>query len=107
MIEIRNYNPNIANKSLVASFDLIIRGWGFVIRECKLFEKEDKRWIVLPNKAVKNQDGTWGTPIPYFEFFNKDAWFKLQKAALDEIQKTTKPVSVLPKSQYQEQDLPF
>jgi hypothetical protein len=87
IIEIKNYNPNIATKSLVASFDLVIRDWGLLIRECKLFQKESKKWFIMPNKSVKNSDGTWGTPIAYLEFLSKDMHFKFQAFVLEEIEK--------------------
>ncbi len=87
IIEIKNYNPNIATKSLVASFDLVVRDWGFMIRDCKLFQKDSKKWFLMPNKAVKNADGTWGHPIPYFEFLGKEMHFKFQSIVLAEIEK--------------------
>lgn len=91
LIEIKNYNPSIASKSLVASFDVIFRDWGFIIRECKLFDNQGKKWFIMPNKAVKNGDGTWGKAVPYFEFLGKEMHFKMQELVLEEIQKSLGP----------------
>lgn len=93
-IEIRNYDASIGigKKSLTASFDVIFRHWGFMVRDCKLFTKEvpgkeNNRWIVMPQKSIKKNDGTWDTPIPYFEFINKEMLYKLQAEVLKEIDK--------------------
>lgn len=87
-IEIKNYNPDIASKSLIASFDLTFRDFGLIIRDCKLFQKDDKKWFIMPNKSVKNADGTWGAPIPYVEFLSKEMYFKVQTMVLQELKKT-------------------
>lgn len=100
-IEIRNYNTSISSKSLMASFDLVFRDWGIIIRDCKLFHgKENKRWFIMPAKSTKNGDGTWGKPIPYVEFANPDMHYKIQSLVLQAIDKLSAPPPETPNAYY-------
>lgn len=98
-IKISNYDTALAKNSLKASFDLTIPEWGEVTYAgCKHFRKDDgKEWIVLPEKSVKNADGTWGQAIKLVAY--PDATMKqLQKSALEEIAKQSAqaPANELP-----------
>jgi DNA-binding cell septation regulator SpoVG len=92
LIEVRNYNTQVAKGSLQASFDLILRDMGIIIRECKHFKgQEGKEFIIMPSKANKQPDGTWGKSIPYFDFLNKEMFYQIQKSAITEINKILQP----------------
>lgn len=92
LIEVRNYNTKVAKGALLASFDLINRDFGIIIRDCKHFHtQQGKEFILLPNKSTKNPDGTWGKPSPYIEYINKDMWYEIQNICLHEIKKLLVP----------------
>ena len=57
-ISIIDYRP-IGKGALVAVFDMRLNQTSMVFRECKLFRKQDTgaRWIVLPQKSWKGDDG--------------------------------------------------
>ena len=91
-IQVMNYNTSVANKSLVASFDIIVGCW--IIRDLKLFEKNGKKWVLFPSKPVKSKDGTWGIPIPYCELTTKDTWYRMQAEILAEIKQMKSPSKI-------------
>lgn len=85
-IEIRNFDTSKASKSLKASFDLIIRGWGLIIHGCKLFDNDKDKWIKLPELGKKKDDGTWDH-YPHISFVNIEVFKRLQVSVLDAISK--------------------
>lgn len=56
-------------KNLLLGFaDLFVEKWGVEIRGCKLFQKEGKRWLTLPDREFKTPEGeTAYAPIIYFK----------------------------------------
>ena len=103
-IQILNYNANIATKSLVASFDIIVGCW--MIRDLKLFEKNGKKWVIMPSKSVKHEDGTWGTPIPYCELTSKDTWYKMQSDIMRELDRVKSPSKIFSDSNFSDEYYP-
>lgn len=67
MIECTKFTSYQKNH-LLGFADLYVDKWGVEIRGCKLFGKDGKRWLSLPDKEYKKPDGETGySPIVYFK----------------------------------------
>jgi hypothetical protein len=55
-MDISNYR-NIGKGCLVGSFDVTIPEWGLSIHECKLFEKDGRRWVGFPSRQYETAKG--------------------------------------------------
>jgi hypothetical protein len=56
-MDVINYKE-INKGALKSKFDVHIKEWGLTIRECVLFQKENRRWIGLPNRQYQSKEGT-------------------------------------------------
>jgi hypothetical protein len=64
-IEISNVDRSIAKNTLAYKCDLTIPDWGNItIHGVKVFIKKDELWLKLPDRGIKNPDGTWGEAQP-------------------------------------------
>lgn len=87
-MEIENYKA-INKGCLIGKFDIKIPEWGdLLIRECVLFEKDNKRWVALPSKEYQKDGSKKHFPLikfspPVFERLQLSALEKLAKLTLD------------------------
>jgi len=105
-MEVENYKP-INKGCLIGKFDIKIPEWGdLLIRECVLFEKDNKRWVALPSKEYQ-KDGA----KKHFSLikFSPSVFERLQLSALEKLTKLTLDVapSVQNVSCDQQSQLPF
>ena len=69
------------HKGSLSAFFSVTLPSGLIIHECKLFEKEGRRWIGLPSRAFTGKDG--GTAYaPILEFAQREAADKFRDAVL-------------------------
>lgn len=85
MIEILKFE--MVNKgALVARFNVKMHKWGgLVIRDCTLFESNDKRWINLPSKEYEAEGKKKFAPYLLYEEREMNDKFKdsIMNAALE------------------------
>ncbi len=53
-MEISNFKK-VNSGCLICCFDVSIPEWGLTIAECKLFEKDGRRWVGLPSKQTSDR----------------------------------------------------
>jgi DNA-binding cell septation regulator SpoVG len=57
---------------------------GLIIHDCRVFEKQGRRWIGLPSRSYKREDGSTAyTDI--IKFVSKDIYDRFQSEALEAI----------------------
>jgi hypothetical protein len=81
MIKCTNYKSY--NKgSLLGFADLLITEWagGIEIPGCKLFQKDGRRWLQLPSREYKDDEGNIKY-APLFHFRDKEVWQKFMEEA--------------------------
>ena len=83
-IEILNFKP-FSKNTLRGFVDLKMSQVGLEVRGCTYHEKNDKRWIGLPAREYKGEDGktTWANILKFKDEYH----WKFQKAALQAIDK--------------------
>jgi DNA-binding cell septation regulator SpoVG len=57
---------------------------GFVIRDCRLFKKNGKRWIGLPSRQYKKSDGSFAY-AEIVRFASKEAYARFQDQAMQAV----------------------
>lgn len=90
------------NKGFLQGFaDIYVPEWKVTINGCKLFQKNNQRWVNLPDKEFKKQDETIGyAPIIRFDTKEEQQEFSNRaKAAIEQFLATEQP--------QQSNDLPF
>jgi hypothetical protein len=55
-MEVSNYK-RINVGALLGSFDVTIPEWGLTIHECKLFEKDGRKWVGFPSRQYETAKG--------------------------------------------------
>ena len=77
IVKFRAYKKN----SLLGFFSCKLTAIGLELRDCALYEKEGDRWIGLPSKPYKDEDGNqkWAYII---KFYDKNKFQQFQKCAL-------------------------
>jgi len=87
-MEISNLRK-INKGSLIASFDVVFPKWAqFTIHDCKLFEKEGKRWISFPSIPFEKDGKTmYKKTISFEEEAYKKIQFTLKNLVEDEMHK--------------------
>jgi DNA-binding cell septation regulator SpoVG len=81
-ITVTNYKAH--QKGSLAAFFSVILPSGFIVHECKLFQKEGRRWIGLPSRPFTGKDGTRAY-APILEFTNREACERFRETVLDAI----------------------
>ena len=56
MIEIQNIE-RVDKGSLLAKCDVYVKPWHLILREVKVFQKGDRRWVGMPAKEGMGHDG--------------------------------------------------
>ncbi len=56
-IQLKDFRPFKKN-SLQGFITLYLPGAGLEIRDCSLFEKDERRWVSLPSRSFQKDDGT-------------------------------------------------
>lgn len=56
MIEVQNIEK-IGKGSLVAKCEVVIVPWQMILKEIKIFQKGNNRWITMPNRDYIDKDG--------------------------------------------------
>ena len=74
----------IGKGALVSIFDAEIPAWHLLIKECKLFRKEDREWICLPSSPWTNKDGKT-IYKDLIEFNDPEAFKRFQAACLADL----------------------
>jgi hypothetical protein len=70
----------IGRNTLTGTCDIETRS-GFVFRSVMLHERDSKRWVQIPSKEYRKDDGTRGF-VPVVEFANQEKWRQFNSAAL-------------------------
>jgi DNA-binding cell septation regulator SpoVG len=78
-VKITNFKP-YQRGSLSAFFSVMLPS-GLVAHECKLFEKEGRRWIGLPSRPFTGKDGNTGY-APILEFVSRDTAERFRESVL-------------------------
>lgn len=83
MIKCTYFNPY--EKGALKGFaTLFIEKWQFEIMDCKLYEKDGRRWISFPMKEFKDKNGDVKYK-PYVRFIDKGMMNEFIRQALDAI----------------------
>jgi DNA-binding cell septation regulator SpoVG len=78
-ITITNYKAH--QKGSLSAFFSVMLPSGLIVHECKLFEKENRRWIGLPSRPFTGKDGNTGYAA-ILEFVNRDTAEGFREAVL-------------------------
>jgi hypothetical protein len=81
-MEIINYKE-INKGALKSKFDVQIKEWGLTLKDCVLFQKENRTWIGLPSKQYQARDGV--TKSYDVVVFDKNMKLRFDSACLDKI----------------------
>ena len=92
-MEISNYK-NVNAGALKGSFDVTIPEWGLMIHECKLFEKDGRRWIGLPSKQYETAKGE-KKRVEYVKL-SKEMKLRFDASCLGKLE--TLPPTILPRT---------
>jgi DNA-binding cell septation regulator SpoVG len=81
-MEIQNYKE-IKKGFVKARFDITVPQWQLTIKDCTLFEKEQKQWISFPSRQYEAADGS----KKYFELvsFPKEVKERFQTKCLEKL----------------------
>ena len=70
--------------ALVSIFDAEIPAWRLLIKDCKLFRKEDREWVGLPSSSRTNKDGKT-IYKDLVEFSDPEAFKRFETACLADL----------------------
>jgi DNA-binding cell septation regulator SpoVG len=78
-VTITNFKPY--KKGSLAAFFSVTLPSGLIIHECRMFEKESRRWIGLPSRPFTGKDGSTAY-APILEFTSRQGSEHLREAVL-------------------------
>ena len=84
-VEISKYHP-INKGFLIGSFTVTLEDLGVTIHDCKLFSKDGKDWVNLPQKEVPQKDGEKPKYYNIVSFSNPDIEKRAKEAMIYKLQ---------------------
>lgn len=93
-MQIQNYKPVEGHKTILANFDIMVPKWGgFIIRKCKLGQKEGHRFILMPSwEYEKDGKKKYASYVTFSEREMSDKFQAQVLLAIDELARTQQTI---------------